>query len=604
MSLVLLAARRLGGLALRRGGRRLAVAAGLLLLGHLATPGIALALRRLTDEALAGHGGAATVAAAVAAALLLAELMLGHFAHLSYFEVGEEVESRLHRELAEVSNGVPGLAHADRPRFADTVTLVRNELGRVRAALEALLQFLGLAVQAVLTTVLLGSVSPWLALLPLAAVAPVWLGRRAQELSEAAREATAERTRFGHHLLGLATTARSVTELRLLGGGPELIRQYTATWQAASGALTRAEAKAAGLRALGQLCFAAAYGGAVLLVVARAATGASGVGDVVLVIALAVQVAVQVSSAVGQFGVVQGAGRTAERLEQLRRWSRAEHGEPAAAADPVPGRQAGAAPARLRQGIRLENVGFRYPGSDRPALSGVDLLIPAGATVALVGENGAGKSTLVKLLCGLYRPTEGRILVDGTDLRDLTPAAWSAKVAPLFQDFARLELLLRESVGVGAVDTVDEDAPVRVALAAAGAESVLASVPDGLAGLLGRGYGDGAELSGGQWQLLGLARCLIRRDPLLLVLDEPAAALDAAAEHALFNRFDRTAGAAAREHGAVVLFTSHRFSTVRQAELIVVLEHGSVRECGGHAELMAQDGPYRELYELQARAYS
>ncbi|MFG3049556.1 ATP-binding cassette domain-containing protein [Kitasatospora sp. NPDC048239] len=600
MSLMLRAARLLGGLALRHGRRRLVVSAVLLLLGYLATPGIAVALRRLTDESLAGHGGAATVAALAAAGLLLAELMLGHFAHLSYFELGEQLEARLHRELCAVSNGVPGLAHADRPRFADTVTLVRDELARVRAALEALLQFLGLALQTVVTTVLLGSVNAWLALLPLAAVLPVRLGRRAQELSDAAREASAERTRLGQHLLALATTAQPVMELRLLGGGRELVRHYTANWRSVSRTLARAEARAAALRAAGQLCFALAYGGAVLTVVAQAATGTSAVGDLVLVIALAVQVAVQVSGVVGLFGVLQGAGRTAERLDRLRSWSEEGDAE-AAPARPGP---ALPAPARLERGIRLEGVGFGYPGSDRPALRGIDLLIPAGATVALVGENGAGKSTLVKLLCGLYRPTEGRILVDGTDLHELSPAEWSAKVAPLFQDFARLELLLRESVGVGAADLMAEDAAVLAAISSAGADRALAAVPDGLNGLLGRAYGDGAELSGGQWQSLGLARCLIRRDPLLLVLDEPAAALDAAAEHALFRRFDHTAELAAREHGAIVLFTSHRFSTVRQADLIVVLEDGAVRESGGHTELMEQHGPYRELFELQARAYN
>ncbi|MFE9040587.1 ATP-binding cassette domain-containing protein [Streptomyces sp. NPDC012421] len=615
MSLILHAVRWLGGLALRGGGRRLVVAVLLLLLGHLATPGTALALRGLTDEALAGHGGAAIAAALATAGLLLAELMCGHFAHLSYFEVGERMESRLHRELAEVANGVPGLAHADRPEFADTVTLVRDELAGTRAALEALLNFLGLAVQAVVTTLLLASVDPYLLLLPPAAVLPVLLGRRAQALTEAAREATAERVRYGHHLLGLATSVGSVTELRLLGGGPELVREHAETWRGTSRVLVRAEAKAAALRALGQLCFAALYGGAVLLVVARAVEGAAGVGDVVLVIALAVQVATQVSGAVAQSGLLQGAGRTARRLDRLRAWSREDENPPspapsqrAASAQPAtpapPPTASAAALRRLEDGIRLEGVGFRYPGADRPALSGVDLLIPAGATLALVGENGAGKSTLVKLLCGLYRPTEGRILVDGTDLRELAPGEWSARIAPLFQDFARVELLLRESVGIGAVDAQAEDAPVRAALAAAGAEGVLDSVPGGLDGLLGRGYGDGAELSGGQWQSLGLARCLIRRDPLLMVLDEPAAALDAAAEYRLFRGFDRTAGPAARTRGAVTLFTSHRFSTVRRADLIVVLENGAVRERGGHAELMAQEGPYRELFELQARGYS
>ncbi|MFJ6610138.1 ATP-binding cassette domain-containing protein [Streptomyces sp. NPDC091289] len=595
MTLTLRAARLLGGLALRHGGRRLVIAALLLLLGYLATPGIALCLRLLTDEALAGHAAAASAAAVAVASLLLAELMLSHFAHLYYFEVGEQLETRLHRELCEVSNGVPGLAHADRPRFANGTTLVRDELFRVRAALEALLQVVGLTLQTTVTTLLLGSVNPWLMLLPLVAVIPVWLGRRAQEVSDGARELSAERTRLGQHLLTLATSAQPVMELRLSGGAQALIHRYRANWAAISRTLTRAEAKASALRAAGQVCFAGAYGGAVLTVAAQAADGSSGIGDVVLVIALAIQVAVQVSGAVGLFGVLQGAGRTAERLDRLRDWAGGDDAKPTGPARP--------GPDRLRDGIRLDGVGFRYPGSDRAVLHQVNLSIPAGSTVALVGENGAGKSTLVKLLCGLYRPTEGRILVDGTDLRELSPSDWHARVAPLFQDFARLELLVRESVGVGAVDVMGDDDAVLAALAAARGESVLEKVPGGLDGLLGRGYGDGAELSGGQWQTLGLARCLIRRDPLLLLLDEPAAALDPAAEHALFQRFERNAESASRENGAIVMFTSHRFSTVRQADLIVVLEDGAVRESGSHSELMEQDGLYSELFELQARAY-
>ncbi len=260
-------------------------------------------------------------------------------------------------------------------------------------------------------------------------------------------------------------------------------------------------------------------------------------------------------------------------------------------------------PGRLTEGIRLENVGFSYPGSDRPVLRGIDFTIPAGGTLALVGENGAGKSTLVKLLCGLYQPTEGRILVDGTDLRDLPPERWNTKVAPLFQDFARLELLVRENVGIGAVGSIGDDEALGAAMDLAGARGTLDRIEGGLDGLLGRGYGDGAELSGGQWQSLGLARSLVRESPLLLMFDEPASALDATAEHAVFERFGDAAMRARHGAGAVTLFVSHRFSTVRMAERIVVLGDGRVQESGSHEELMERRGVYAELFDLQARVY-
>ncbi|MEU3606041.1 ABC transporter ATP-binding protein [Streptomyces sp. NPDC035033] len=599
MTTLFLAVRTLLRLAHRLDPRRLYVSAALLLVGLLATPAVALLLRAFTDHALDGAvDTAAWLAAGIAAALVL-ELSMGHFAHLFYFELGEQQETELRQEVLAVANGTHGLEHLDSPEFADTLTLVREELPRTRAAMEAVLQLCGLALQAVLTTVILATVNPWLALLPLAAVPPVLVADRAQAVLDRAKERAAEPTRLSRHLLALATSEHSVPEVRLGGAEHELMSHQARAWQRSTDLLRRAALRAAALRASGQLLFALAYGGGLWLVVRQALDGAVDAGDVILVITLAVQVSVQVASALGLLAMLQGAGRTFERLERLRRWSAVPAPAPAAA----PAATMAAVPARLEEGIRLENVSFRYPGSDHDVLTGVDLTLPAGATVALVGENGAGKSTLVKLLCGMYRPTTGRVLVDGVDLRELDTAAWAARIAPLFQDFARFELPLRENVGVGRLSALDDDETLRGAITAARADRVLDRVPGGLDGLLGKGYGDGAELSGGQWQLLGLARCLVRRDPLLMLLDEPASALDAAAEHELFERFTDAAGRASSDSGSLTLFISHRFSTVRSADLIVVLEKGTVRERGGHDELLAARGLYAELFELQARAY-
>ncbi|MFJ9624878.1 ABC transporter ATP-binding protein [Streptomyces sp. NPDC101181] len=592
MTTLFTAVRTLLVLAHRLDPRRLYTAALLLLVGLLATPAMALLLREFTDSALDGAvATTAWLAFGVAVALVL-ELSMGHFAHLFYFELGEQQETALHQEVLAVSNGTRGLEHLDSAEFADTLTLVREDVSRTRASLEAVLQICGLALQAVLTTVILATVNPWLVLLPLAAVPPVLVADRAQAVLDRAKETSAESTRLSRHLLGLATSGHSVPEARLTGAEGELIRLQAAAWQRTTELLRRAALRAAALRAGGQLLFALAYGGGLWLVIRQALDGAAGAGDIILVIALAVQVSVQVASGLGLLAMLQGAGRTFERLDRLRALA-AE--EPDSAARP--------APERLEHGVRLENVSFRYPGSDRDVLTDVSLTLPAGATVALVGENGAGKSTLVKLLCGMYRPTSGRILVDGTDLTELDPARWSARIAPLFQDFARLELPLRENVGVGRLSALHDDPALREAIAAARADRVLERVPDGLDGLLGKGYGDGAELSGGQWQLLGLARCLLREDPLLMVLDEPASALDAAAEHELFQRFTDAADRARSGSGSLTLFISHRFSTVRSADLIVVLENGAVREHGGHDQLLARQGLYAELFELQARAY-
>ncbi|MFJ8659381.1 ABC transporter ATP-binding protein [Streptomyces sp. NPDC093795] len=594
-------------LAARTDPRRLAGSVLLLLTGLLATPAVALLLREFTETALDGAARTAVWLGLAIAGALVVELMMGHFAHLLYFELGELQEAALHEELLAVTNGTPGLEHLDSPEFTDTVTLVRDELANTRSALESTLQLGGLLLQSLVTTVILGTLDPWLMLLPLAAVPPVLIGRRAQTLVDRAREATAEDTRRGRHLVTLATSAESVKELRLYGAEREVTRRQTASWETVSAALGRAQLRAAALRGCGQLVFGCAFGAAILVVVRQALDGRAGIGDVVLLIALAAQVGVQVANALGLLTLLHGAGRTFERLDRLRTWptgtTRPATTGTARPAENPPETGGAVAPGRLIEGIRLENVGFSYPGSDRPVLRGIDFTIPAGGTLALVGENGAGKSTLVKLLCGLYRPTEGRILVDGTDLRDVPPEQWSAKVAPLFQDFARLELLVRENVGIGAVGSIGDDEALGAAVDLAGARKTLGRIEGGLDGLLGRGYGDGAELSGGQWQSLGLARSLVREAPLLLMFDEPASALDATAEHAVFERFGDAALRARHGAGAVTLFVSHRFSTVRMAERIVVLGDGRVQESGSHEELMERRGVYAELFDLQARVY-
>jgi len=223
--------------------------------------------------------------------------------------------------------------------------------------------------------------------------------------------------------------------------------------------------------------------------------------------------------------------------------------------------------------------------------------------VAIVGENGVGKTTLVKLLLRLYEPTSGRILVDGIDLRDLPVHQWRLRTSAGFQDFGQLQLLARETVGVGDTRQPDDDDTILAALGRAGSPDVLGSLPSGWSTQLGRDFEGGVELSLGQWQKLALGRAMMRGSPLLLVLDEPTASLDAPTEHRLFDRFHGAAREAALQTGAITILISHRFSTVRMADLILVVADGRVAESGAHDALMQLGGLYAELYELQARAY-
>jgi ATP-binding cassette, subfamily B, bacterial len=644
MSTLWRAARFFLVLGYRTDRRRLLIASALMTVGYLAAPLVGVALGALTNAALDQQTSLAITLGATVALLLIFELMMGHFAHLYYFELSDLQQLELTEEVATLAHGSPLIDQFDRPRFAELLTLVTEGLQRVRAALESTLQLSGLLLQVVITTVILAMVEPWLLLLPLAAVPPVLINNRAQKLLDSAREASAHEIQLSTHLVSLATTGSSAKEVRLFNAQAPIVARQRSAWSATTGRLWSAHRRSALLRAAGQAWFACAYGVAVFLVVRQAVTGSANVGQVVLVITLAVQVSVQVSGALALLGTLQGVGRTVSHLEELRAAvarpvpdDATRPGVPGATADddraaassgagtggtglrdrqdvadePTGGEPVGAAitpvlgvPGRLERGIRFEDVTFTYPDTDRVILDRVSLDVPAGSTLAIVGDNGAGKSTLVKLLCGLYRPTSGRILVDGVDLATLDDIEWQARTATLFQDFARFELTIRENVGVGRLESLDVDEDLWGALDRARGRGIVEKQAGGLDQLLGHGYANGVELSGGQWQTLGLGRTLLRRDPLLLVLDEPAAALDAAAEHALFERFTATADEAGRAGGAITCFVSHRFSTVRDADQIVVLDAGTVREHGDHDALMARGDLYAELFGLQAGAYA
>ncbi|HRC41200.1 MAG TPA: ABC transporter ATP-binding protein, partial [Tetrasphaera sp.] len=246
---------------------------------------------------------------------------------------------------------------------------------------------------------------------------------------------------------------------------------------------------------------------------------------------------------------------------------------------------------------------FAYPGTTRRVLDSVSLHLPAGSVVAIVGENGAGKSTLVKLLARLYQPSSGEIRADGVNIARMDVQAWRERISGAFQDFARLEFRAHTTVGVGDLPRIEDRAAVESALGHSGADLVVAQLAEGLDTQLGPSWDDGVDVSHGQWQKLALARGYMRAEPLVLLLDEPTAALDAETEHALFEQF--TAGARRDTgNGRITLLVSHRFSTVRMADLIVVLDGNVVAEVGSHEQLMRRGGLYAELYTIQAGAYA
>ncbi|HEY0581774.1 MAG TPA: ABC transporter ATP-binding protein, partial [Chloroflexota bacterium] len=381
-----------------------------------------------------------------------------------------------------------------------------------------------------------------------------------------------------------------------------------------------------GLATAGWAIFAASLVALLWFLADQVVAGLLSVGSVVMVVGLGAQINLQLAILVSNVNWLIRTHSAVQKLVWLRDYARG------ARASVTPPRPA-PVPDALHDGIRFQGVSFTYPGTERPVLETLDLHVPAGSTVAIVGENGAGKTTLVKLLSRFYEPTSGSILVDGEDLRTFPVAEWRRRLAAGFQDFARLELIARESIGVGdtsrlqpdgrdtsqlQVDAGDTshfepaggdtarhlaDADIFAALDRAAAHELASALPNGLDTQLGRSFENGVDLSLGQWQKVALGRAMLRQKILLLLLDEPTASLDAPTEHALFEHFATAARDYAASSGAITLLVSHRFSTVRMADLILVVADGRIVERGTHADLLRQNGVYHELYNLQAAAY-
>ena len=567
----------------------------LMMVEPLAMPIAAVGLRGIVDNAIAGEARAAVNWAVVVAVLATLALTAGHFAHIFYFKTAEDMSALIERDIAEISNGSVGLEHHERADYADRIAYIRREADRAAwGTVSTLCGGVAIVVALIVTGALLATLSPWLLLLPVAAIPPLVLGRKAEVVAKAGRAAGAPATRQANHLFGLLADAGPVKEVRTCGLEDEVRRRQQSAWDQATRLELRAEYKAAWLRAGGQIFFAFAYVGATLLVLRDAVRGHATVGDVLMVITLAAQVNNQVTAAVT---MLQGLQRTSSMFAEIR-WVRgvveAQQGQPADAK----------VPATLNSGIELHDVTFTYPGTETPVLEHVDLAIPAGSTVAIVGENGAGKSTLIKLLCRFYDPDSGVITVDGTDLSRMPVGAWRERISAGFQDFARFEFSAQQTVGLGDLPHIDDPVAVRSALDRARAEDVMRRLSDGLATTLGKTNVGGTDLSGGQWQKLALGRAMMRESPLLLLLDEPTSALDAQAEHNLFEQYALGARRVARTTGAITVLVSHRFSTVRMADTILVVGDGRIAEFGTHDELIANGGLYSELYALQAKQYA
>jgi ATP-binding cassette, subfamily B, bacterial len=503
----------------------------------------------------------------------------------------DKVTIALEAHVALLQASVATIAHQERPDYLDRLAVLRDQVFVLDHMYMSLFSTCGWLLRLGVTIGLLMSISPLLALLAVFALPTVLTSTWRPAVERAAQERGAQASRLARHLFVTATTAPPGKEVRVTRIGSRLVAQRRAAWERWYRPLAAVRWGTAVWNTLAWAIFGLAYVGAVVFV----SSGLSAPPEnVLLVLAAGSRLSAYVGATVGEIGFLRGIWLDgSRRLAWLEDYATAL----VAHADRP-------APERLYEGIRLEHVSFAYPGTERLVLDDGHLTLRAGTVVAIVGENGAGKTTLVKLLAKLYEPSSGRILVDGTDLARMPADAWRARLAGAFQDFFRFELRVRHSVGAGDVPRLDDEHAVVVAVDRAGADDVVQHLAAGLDTQLGPTWPDGVEVSFGQWQKLALARGFMREHPLLLVLDEPTAALDAETEHALFERYALAARHSGQpDDGRITVLVSHRFSTVRMADCIVVLDGAQVVEVGTHDELLAKRGQYAELYGIQAAAY-
>jgi ATP-binding cassette subfamily B protein len=501
----------------------------------------------------------------------------------------DKVTIALESHVARLQATIPTIAHQERPEYLDRLSVLREQVFTLDHMYMSVFSTAGWILRLGVTVALLASVNPVLVTLVLFAIPTVAATSWRPVIERAAQERGAQADRLSRHLFALSASASSGKELRVLGIGPALAQRRRTSWESWYQPVAAARTRSSVWYAGGWAVFALAYVGAIVLVAAGPHASAA---SAILVLTAGARLSAYVGATVSEIGFLRGIWMDgSQRLAWLEDYVTAT----AQAAD-LP------APDGIAGGIRLEHVTFRYPGSDRPALQDVDLFLPAGRVVAIVGENGAGKTTLVKLLAKLYSPTSGRILIDAVDLARIDASRWRDRLAGAFQDFFRFEFLAGQTIGLGDLPRMDAEPALQAALDRAGARDVVETLPAGLGTQLGPTWHDGVDISHGQWQKLALARGFMRDEPLVVALDEPTAALDAETEHQLFERYASRARQA-RRSGSMTILVSHRFSTVRMADLIVVLDGSRLAEVGSHDELMARGGRYAELYRIQAKAY-
>ncbi|AIZ63313.1 ABC transporter ATP-binding protein [Hymenobacter sp. DG25B] len=526
---------------------------------------------------LALEFGLAVLSDALGRAVALLDSLLGDlFANRSSVRLMEHA-AELDLDQFEDSTFYDKLERARRQTLSRTV-LMSQVLAQAQDTITMLFLAVGLA-----------AFNPWLLLLLLIAVIPAFLGEsHFNERSYSLVHSWTPERRELDYLRQTGASDETAKEVKIFGLSGFLINRFRLLSDEFYQKNKVLALRRAGWGAFFAAVGAAGYYAAYVYIISQAVKGAISIG--------------QLTFLAGSFGRMRGLlegilsrfSSVAEGALYLQDFFDFFHLQPRIVRDEA--RPVRPFPQPIQQGFTFENVGFKYRNASGWALRNLNFTLQAGEKLALVGENGAGKTTLVKLLARLYDPTEGRILLDGHDLREYDPAELRQEIGVIFQDFVRFQLSAGQNLAVGRIDEKDNQPRIEQAAAQSLADSVVRKLPDGYNQIIGRRFSKGVDLSGGEWQKIALGRAYMR-DAQLLILDEPTAALDARAEHEVFQRF------ADLTKGKTAILISHRFSTVRMANRILVIEHGQFVEIGSHAELLAKGGRYAELFQLQAAGY-
>jgi len=520
-------------------------------------------------------------------ALLLVSTLLGSFQSLSNNILRSLLTRHVNTLIIDKSISLDLQFYED-PVFYDNM---QNARRRADSSALAIVTSISQVAQQLITlislVVLLVGFSPWLAVVVILAAVPNFLSNsRFAEMAFRALTHRAPEARLLSYIENLLTSNETVKEIKLFGLGKSLKQRYEDLFtQFLEEDTSIARRNTYASLAWGMLSNLAYYGSYIWVIV-RTITRAITLGDMTMFLSVFRQSQRAVQMLLENFSRLYENNLYLDNLLDFLKI------EPALEI-PENGK---IAPAPILEGVRFENVSFKYPGSEKYVLKNVNLFIKPGESIALVGLNGAGKTTLIKLLTRLYDPTEGRITLDGTDLRDFDLQSLHQRFGVIFQDFVRYQFSVKENIGFGQVEELENQERIEVAADKGGATEVIAELPEGYETVLGRRWNRGHELSGGQWQKIALSRAFMRKAEVL-ILDEPTSALDAEAEYEIFLRFRELM------QGRVAVLISHRFSTVRMADRIVVLSEGRIIELGSHEELMAHNQSYAHLFNLQAEGY-